>query len=200
VTDRVTIFQIEHDLAEDRLQTLALDGDDSYGFPYIRLMSEPNTVMERWTTPAVYVDRPTREQPDFFHLWGGGASFVLGTTVPEDVRETLRISGELLPVSLDGVELEYLHVTEVCNVVDRSKTEWDDEIDEISDALAFFVHRLPEVPVFRVPENNAAELFCSQGYGEFDFKALVEARGLSGLTFREAWNSESGAIRKVWNW
>ena len=199
MTNRLTIFEIEHDLAENGFQTIALDGDDSYARPYVSLMADPNTVRDRWIAPGVCVDRPTLQQPDFFHLWGGLA-FVLGTTVPEDVRETLRISGELLPVMLDGVELEYLHVTHVCNVVDKSQTEWDDEEDETSDALAFFVHRLPAVPLFRVPENNASQLFCSQGYGEFDFKSLVEARGLTGLLFREAWNTDAGPIRKVWRW
>lgn len=84
------------------------------------------------------------------------------------------------------------------NVVDRANSVW--EPSGAANPLAFHLHRLPEVPLFRVPVNNATQVFCTENLGEFDFKSAIEESGLTGLTFREAWNSEVGGIPRVWNW
>jgi hypothetical protein len=190
----VRVFEVGVNTDEDRFGHLLIDGDDEFSFPFFDLMASPNPVADRWTSPPVYVDRPTLPLPDFVHLWGG--DFVLGADVPDDLRQLLAIAAELLPLDLDGERLDYVHVTKVLNVVDHTKSVWD--AAGVGNPLAFLQHRLDELPLFRVPENNASQTFCTQGYGEFDFKGRVEDEHLTGLTFREAWNSDVGGILREW--
>jgi hypothetical protein len=143
------------------------------------------------------VDRPTLPLPDFVHLWGGN-SFVLGPTAPDDLRRLLSASAEMLPVHFHGQRFDYAHVVKVLDVVDRANSVWDE--GGSANPLAFHVHRFLELPLFRVPENNASQIFCTQGVGDFDFRTLVENAHLTGLTFREAWNSDDGGIRREWRW
>jgi len=158
------------------------DGDDDFSSPWFDLMSSPNSVADLWSPPPLYADRPTRSRPDFVHLWGGLGP-VLAATLPDDVRDMLAISGEALPVDVEGEQLAYFHVTEVLNVLDRDATVWEGGAARV---LEFHAHRFYEVPLFRIPENNAAQVFCLEGFSEFEFKSLVEERGLTGLAFVEA--------------
>ena len=188
MSEPVRVFQVRTDLLDDLFQTLAIDGGDEFSWPFLELVEQPNPVRPAWAPPPVYVTEPTHMRPDFMHVWGIGWP-VVGPTVPDVVREDLRISGEYLPVILDGTTLDLLHVTTVLNVIDEDSSHWT---GSRFDALGFHVHRLHEVPLFRVPQNNATGLFCTQGFGEFDFKRQVESLGLTGLMFQEVWNTESG--------
>ncbi|MEY2432286.1 MAG: hypothetical protein QOC92_2011 [Acidimicrobiaceae bacterium] len=186
------VFEITTDLLNARFQTLAIDGDDEFCWPLFDLAEEANPLGSRWIAPPVYIGEPTRARPDFLHLWGVPWP-VVGPTVPEHLRHELLISGEYLPVVLEGATIDLLHPTTVLNVVDERSSHWT---GARFDALEFDVHRFIEVTVFRVPQNNASGLYCTQGLGEFDFKSRVESADLTGLSFDEVWNSELGAIRR----
>ena len=192
----VRVFEVDFDVSEDHFQTLLIDGDDDFSRPWFSLISSPNSVWQQWRPPPLYADRPTRPRPDFVLLWGGLGP-VLAATVPQDLRDLLAISGELLPVDVEGERLSYLHVTEVLNVLDRDASVWEGGAARV---LEFHAHRFYEVPLFRIPENNSAQVFCLEGFGEFQFKTMVEERGLTGLRFVEAWNSVVGGIRKEPRW
>jgi len=192
----VRVFEVRPNVEEDPFQHFLIDGDDSVSWPIFDLMSWPNPVTD-WPPVRLYADRPTLPRPDFVHLWGA-SSPVVSTTLPDEIRQILPISGELLPVDVEGERLEWFHVTKVLNVVDRDATTW--EPHGVGNPLAFHMHRPSQVPVFRVPENNASTVYCVQGHGEFDFKAIVEQHELTGLAFREAWNSDVGGIRRESRW
>lgn len=84
---------------------------------------------------------------------------MLGPTVSDDLRRLLAISAELLPLDVDGRRLGYVHVVKVLNVVDQANSVWDE--GGAANPLAFHVHRFFELPIFRVPENNAVQIFCT---------------------------------------
>lgn len=190
------VFKVRSNLEENRFHTFLIDGDDDFSDPWRDLMSSPNSVLQRWSPPPLYADKPTLPRPDFVHFWDGLGP-VLAATVPDDVQDLLAISGEALPVDVEGERLSYLHVTEVLNVLDRDASVWEGGAARV---LEFHAHRFYEVPLFRIPENNSAQIFCLEGFGEFELKTLVEERGLTGLRFVEVWNSVAGGVYEEPRW
>ena len=84
-----------------------------------------------------------------------------------------------------------LNVTGCFNVDRRGRTDW--VVDEETKARigirrhAFHADRLPEVPLFKIPETCRAEILTVEGMKDPDdeFKPRVERLGLKGLIFKE---------------
>ncbi len=194
------VYEIDYDV--DRYQAISVDGDDQFTAAWRRSLGlEPGkSIMDRWTVPPLYVDRPKLLRPDIFYFVNLAITMILSKHAIEEVGHLAAMSGELLPMPFEGEVLQVLNVTEVINCLDHERTVWNEV--GTAEVPAFHPHRIAEVPVFRIPENNSAVLYCWEGLGEeaLEFKTAVESAGLTGLKFTEVWNTEAGGIPRKWEW
>ncbi|MBN9689582.1 MAG: hypothetical protein J0M24_05035 [Verrucomicrobia bacterium] len=64
------------------------------------------------------------------------------------------------------------------------------------DRPAFFGSRFGEESIFKIPEDRATALYCVERTGDADdgeFKAVVNASGLTGIEFDLVWTDEKMA-------
>jgi hypothetical protein len=56
----------------------------------------------------------------------------------------------------------------------------------------FFDYRLPECPLFKIPETMVNQVLMAHGkiHDDYDLKIICERHGLTGLKFVELWRSE----------
>jgi hypothetical protein len=201
VTNKIArVFEIDYDV--NRFQVLLVDGDDEFIGNWRRglRLESGASIRDSWTVPPLYVDRPRLPSPDISCLLSLGEVMVLSQRAFDEIGHLAAMSGELLPLPFEDKDLQALNVTEVMNYVDHQRTVWN-EVGG-ADVVAFHPHRFQEVPIFRIPENNSARLYCWQGLGDeaLEFKTAVESAGLTGLKFVEAWNTEEGGIPRKWEW
>jgi len=105
----------------------------------------------------------------------------------EVVRTFFEMAGELLPIFYDGEEYTLLNVLECVNALDNKRTEKTTWITK----YYFHSSRFSESSIFKIPEETVSVLSLERdGCPECEFKACVEANGLTELIFEELWNSE----------
>ena len=113
------------------------------------------------------------------------------------VHHFLDPAGELLPLLYDGEKFWLFNCTECINAVNRDASEWYINPDTNKRAWvtkwAFHPERFTQ-SVFSVPELSCSGILVSEECGDpkFEFKAFVESEGLTGLVFKELWDSEAG--------
>ena len=182
------VYRVEFQL--DAFQSLLIDGSDEA----VDAWTDDNDLdgrskSGRWVPPHVYVHNPLYPTPDFWYVWGL-AGIAIERDTENDVRDYLGSVGELLPLAYEDIALEVCNVTTVVDCLDVEKTE-----RRASGVIAryhFLVDRLPDSPLFKIPETADIEMFCcSQGTAGEDLKSVVEQRALSGLRFVEVWPQAS---------
>jgi len=192
------VFQISFDV--DTYQALLVDGDDDFSFPFFKSMQfKDGPVGDAWTPPPVYVDRPRLVRPDIFHLVGA-VGMVFGPRALVELDRFISRAGELLPIPFGEEVLGLLNVVEVIDCLDQDRTVFHG--GGAATVLEFHAHRLSETPIFRIPQNQASQLFCHQGVSEpyWDFNTAVDQADLNGLVFTEVWNSEHGGLERSPRW
>jgi hypothetical protein len=159
-----------------------------------RLTFDGTPKLPGWEPPGVYVYKPKLKRGNFLSFMGGGA-LICDARAVEELREMLEMSGELLPLPHKGELFQTLNVTECVNVLDEEKTDW--VIGQTTrqrigiKRYAFHPERLPETPLFKIPETARAEILTTEARidPEDEFKPAVERLGLTGLLFEELWRS-----------
>lgn len=142
-------------------------------------------------SPSVYIEHPKLKRGNVFAL-GGTLAFDAETT--ERLRTLLEMSGELLPLAYKGEQFTALNVTECVDALDDGKTKWvygkSTGAKIKIEQYAFHRHRLPEVPLFKIPETSKSRILTVEGMKDpqDEFKPSIERFGLTGLTFKEIWN------------
>lgn len=173
-------------LAEDAAWAfITPDGEGLNGVPY----------GEKWKTQAFCIDKPLAPRQNF--LWIGGRAFVCDEKARELAGEPLEMSGEFLPISVEGEKGQYwiYNITNCINVVDTNKCEWEEawpgSDERVLEKLAFIPSRFGEETLFKIPEDRATRLYCAEFTGDpedGEFKAVVEQCGLTGLHFDPVWS------------
>lgn len=191
------VFEINFDVTH--YQALLVDGDDEFTFPYLDVMDfQAGRVGDSWKPPPVYVDQPRLKRPDIFHLVGAIGLVFTPSALSVLERFALWV-GELLPLPFGEEVFQLLNVLQVYDCLDTERTIFSGGAARV---LEFKPHRVPEAPVFRIPQNQSAQLFCHEGVAEpfWEFKSAVEEAGLEGLTFEEVWNDRDGGIERKPRW
>jgi len=149
-----------------------------------------------WRPPAVYSYQPQLKACDFwsFQLL---AAFATPPRVTKDLELFLSIAGELLPLPYKGEQFSVLNVTECVNCLDEQRSEWvygkkTGKPIRIA-KYAFHRDRMPESSIFKIPQTARADILCYEGLKDpvDEFKPTVEKRGLTGIKFRELWQSDA---------
>lgn len=150
-----------------------------------------------WKVQNFYIDEPLAPIPNFFHMAVG--AFVCDEKARELAGEPLEMSGEFLPIRIEGKKGEYwiYNVTKCSNVVDVKKSKWrkfgPGPDDRMMERPAFFGSRFGEETLFKIPEDRATIIYCAEFTGDPDdgeFKAVVEQHGLTGLKFEPVWTDK----------
>lgn len=150
-----------------------------------------------WKSIELYVAEPKWPRPDFFRF---GGVFVCNLKAMELAGEALEMSGELLPVTVEGDPGEFaiFNVTNCINALDKKKSTYrplgkNAEFMQLHGKV-FHPDRFEEATIFKIPDDGAVTTHCFERSGDSEdgeFKALVEANKLTGLEFKLIWDSQA---------
>jgi hypothetical protein len=147
-----------------------------------------------WVAPELYVYQPKLLPGSFSNLMMSGA-LIVERSAMESVTELLEMSGELLPFSYQERNYYILNVLGCFDVLDHERTEWN-VVEGMRGSLKRYVFdpdRLPETPLFKIPETCRGEILTIEGMKDpqDEFKPTVERLGLTGLKFEELWSDQA---------
>ena len=175
-------------VADDSVwKSIRPDGEFFKGVPYGR----------SWRAPTFFIEKPLIPKPNFFNI--GPTAFVCDEKARELAAEPLEMSGEFLPIKVEGEKRRYwiYNCTNCINVVDVKKSKWTKlgpkPDDRMMERPAFYASRFGEESIFKIPEDRATLVYCAEFTGDPDngeFKAVVEHSGLTGIEFKLIWTDE----------
>ncbi len=149
-----------------------------------------------WSPPEVYIHNPKLKRGNFLGV-GMGGPFACDeqTRDHDEMAELLEMSGELLPLLHEGEMFYVLNVLECVNALDRDKSTWPPSMKSkigMPQKYAFHCSRIPETPLFKIPETSRSQIFCAENAydSNYEFKRLYETLGLTGLYFEKLWSDE----------
>lgn len=163
---------------EDRLRL-----DDFSGKPYPR----------KWKPIELYFAQPNFPRADFSAF---PDVFVCNERAVDLAGEPLEMSGELLPVTIEGEKGKFFihNITKCLNVLDEKRTTWNylgpNKEFRFVDKPAFHPERFGEESLFKIPQDGTTRMYCLERTGDPDegeFKAVVEKHKLTGLGFNLVW-------------
>jgi hypothetical protein len=145
-----------------------------------------------WPVQKVYVEKPLLKRGNFFSFLS--SEFICDEKARNELADVLEMSGELLPLSLDGEPLYLMNVLGCYNALDSEKSEWHGRVGPGGRLKKFVFHpnRIPDVPLFKIPEMPRTVILTAVGAHDkaYEFKTRVEKANLKGLVFEELWRSE----------
>ncbi len=147
--------------------------------------SEPD-----WNPPEVYNPHPKLKRGSFFGFRGSRGGFICDerTRDNDEMAEILEMSGELLPLPYEGETFYVINVLECKNCLDRERSNFD----PYPQKYTFHKHRIPDTPLFKIPETSMVEVLCVENGPdpEYEFKRRYERLDLTGLYFEKLWSDE----------
>ncbi|MFZ5868250.1 MAG: imm11 family protein [Thermodesulfobacteriota bacterium] len=112
---------------------------------------------------------------------------VFGARAVELLGDLLEGNGELLPITVGGVDYFVFNVTRVIDALDEANSEVDRfESGEIFDVdrYSFFPEPLEDATVFKIPHAVLQDVFVTNPFVE-----RVQEAKLKGFKFRMVWSS-----------
>lgn len=146
-----------------------------------------------WLSPKTYVLNPKLKEGDFPYLCPG--ALVVRENAINKILEYFEMSGELLPLTLESNTLSILNVLECINALNKEETEWkfSNRTGKKLRILkySFHLNRIPEAPLFKIPETSKSEILTYSGVKDPDdeFITVYKKTGLKGLRFEKIWSS-----------
>ena len=161
---------------------------------YTKLYMNGAPIGDLWVPPKVYVQYPHRPRGNFFQP--NESVLIADEKAAHVLRSHLSFAGELLPLPYVDETLTVLNVTECIDVLDRDRTKFAAAATpgvrgEILHPV-FRRERFTEASLFKIPDDNGAEIYVLEGANDFDmeFRLAVADAGLEGLTFTEIWSED----------
>jgi hypothetical protein len=154
-----------------------------------------------WEAPDVKADYPAFPAPDFWSVFGGiggCGAFATGLKAIDYVEVILAKAGQLLYLPFQGETLTICNVLECQDCIDEDKSEWyvtPDGRRGYPTRPFFLPDEVPGSNIFKIPQViDDIYTWEVDGDPEDEFKACVEANGLTGLYFEPVWSDEEGII------
>lgn len=143
--------------------------------------------LESWSPIDFYVDNPLLKKGNAIHIAAGVIAYDKFSV--DKLSSFLEMSGELLPIVVDG-ESYYLHnVTEVINALNDDDIVWNVHQGVKTHILKYAFHksRMSESSLFKVPETVNVDIYAYSGLKdpEDEFYSMYHTLGLEGLIFEE---------------
>ena len=158
---------------------------------------------DNWKRQTFYIEKPLFPKPNFFHI--GATAFVCDEKARELAAEPLEMSGEFLPIKVEGENGKFwiYNCTNCINAVNAKASKYwkfgPGPDERQMDRPAFFASRFGEESVFKIPEDRATLVYCVEVTGDADdgeFKAVVEHHKLTGLEFKLVWSDEQRTVSR----
>ncbi len=151
-----------------------------------------------WRPPELYIPNPKLKRGNFLGFQGTSGTMIADdiTRWHDELAGLFEMSGELLPMPHGG---ENFHVVNVlncqnCLIRELSKRELAPLGEQVGllGRYEFYPERLPDTPLFKVPETSRWEILCIERFGDddYEFKHMYERLGLTGLYFEKLWSDE----------
>lgn len=129
-------------------------------------------------------------------FYGFGPGALVCSERAMDALAPLEDEGEFLPVRLRGIPGRHFlfNSTNCRSYLNPKLTEWRAGGAQVGRRIAkhsFWASRVGEDCHFKVPEEGAVEHYCIERTGDpydDEFRAIVQAEGLTGLRFRKVWS------------
>lgn len=188
------IFLIDHDANNYHWLAPDVTGED-----LLRLVTFDCTPRESsWRPPYVTILDAKTKMGDFLN-YNPSALLVSPDALPL-IRHFFERAGELLPLWFNGDQYTLLNVTECINALDDPKTDWllaDDGSKVEIRRHMFDATKLTDSSIFKIPETRRGDVLTWERDCDpkTEFKAFVEENGLTGLIFKEIWNSEDEDLK-----
>ncbi len=135
------------------------------------------------TRLTVEEDGQPRAKSDF--PWLGAHVLVLRERAVATLEPALRSCGELLPLACPDAELWLFHALTVADALDESASgivRFSDGKILTVERYEFHPEKVPNVPIFKVPQLLRGPLFISD-----EFVHLVKASDLTGFGYSAIW-------------
>ena len=201
---RYAIDRIIPDTSGDQYQYLMLNMQhlkpEEYGIYKAKRFTFAGVPIKEWSPPLMHLQYPLRPAPDIWYLANSGA-FGVGRRVFEfeNFEQILLEAGQLLPLPFKGQELTICNILESAECIDEDRSEWilhPTDGKRLRPRRPFFISsEIPASTLFKIPQ-LPMDIFTWEENREptDEFKACVEANGLTGLIFEPVWSEEEGII------
>jgi hypothetical protein len=164
---------------------------------------EGDPIKQLWKPFRFFCLKPRLKAGDFYYFQPN--AFIVSGTARIKAATPLEMSGQLLPITVEGREGEEFfvyNVTNCINVLDSAACTWENSLPTgekwgIAE-YAFFPDRFSENSIFKIPQD--VEIFVVERNRDpehEEFKAIVESMELKGLVFEEVWSYDSDVLRKA---
>ena len=181
------VFSIDFDVS--RFQWIAPDTEEDSDYMFFECKSKSKT----WENIDWYVLDPRMEKGSFYF---GGTDFLIfdQSVYNSALLPILKMSGEILPITLEEEPLYALNVLECVDALDHQYTKWDYCDDGRKLSIQEFIFKPSEMPkssLFKIPEQASGDVLVSSGVKSpnEEFKYIYEHLGFTGLVFEELWRS-----------
>jgi len=183
----VIIYKVENDVEKF---SIALPMNDSI-WEANTLVFNGSSKKGSWKDIDFFLQDKRLEIPNCIYIAPGAIAF--DEAAADSLIDILEMSGELLPVTIDGKAYFLHNITEVVGALDEEKTSWD-IIDGVKiDILkyCFLPNRLSESSLFKIPNLNSIDIFAySHGKDLSDeFVFRYNQANLKGLKFIQVFSA-----------
>ena len=148
---------------------------------------------DNWRRVELHFGDRSPWRADFY---GFGPGALVCSERAKDALAPLEDEGEFLPVRLRGIPGRHFlfNSTNCRSYLNPKLTEWKAGGAQVGRRIAkhsFWASRVGEDCHFKVPEEGAVEHYSIERTGDpydDEFRAIVQAEGLTGLRFRKVWS------------
>jgi hypothetical protein len=151
---------------------------------------------QAWNPPELYVPEPLLPRGDFMGLQGRDPIVVRDRVFHEFLVGVIDPVCEMLPLEFEGERWWVINVLRCINALNVAESNIPGHraqpIRSGPDKYVFYDYRLPECPLFKIPETMVNQVLMAHGniHEDYDLKTICERHGLTGLKFVELWRNE----------
>jgi hypothetical protein len=147
---------------------------------------------EVWQPLDMYIFNPKKRKGNFYSLGGIGA-LVFDKSTLDSMLTQFEMAGEILNINVGNEGLYTLNVLECINALDENRTKWKLYENGARGRIleyAFYINRLPESSIFKIPETSKTEIFTYSGIKDplDEFYHLYMQHDMQGLVFEEVYS------------
>ncbi len=152
-------------------------------------------MLNNWKSDGWYIYNPIDPKSNFYCTPGGVLIFD-EKVYESDLYTLLEMSGEILPVEIEGEKFYFLNVMECINALNKEATKYETYLDGTKSSIiekhVFHPQRIGGNPLFKIPETRRNDVLCFEGISDpwDEFKGRYDELGFTGLEFIELYDSD----------
>jgi hypothetical protein len=183
------VYRLRLDVNRCRSLEAEGEGEDLFALWF---GGRPTSVSE-WVPPAFAIADLELQEPDIWSATGFEGVVVEERLTP--LIEEIGVEGQFLPITVPGRRFRALNITALVDCLDGGASYPPGRAHGgIPREYVFVRERVPNTPLFKIPQTAAGEVLCVESDETAGFKGLVEAHELTGVIFDPLWSSTEGPL------